>query len=220
MNKKSEHFSSPIYTDYLPELLQPLIKFTDTVIEVEKKIQKNTYTNLKSNRSFKEHEVTDHGWVYHSGSLLNYEEISTLSQKILLNSFDILDEQGYELKDYKLYFNEFWVQEFSNLGGGNHNTHIHGNSHISGFYFLKCSEKTSYPVFHDPRQSKLMCQLPEKDENNLTLANEKISVFPKPGILLMFNSYLPHEFVVDNGIEPFRFIHFNIQAIKNHEQLY
>jgi hypothetical protein len=30
---------------------------------------------------------------------------------------------------------------------------------------------------------------------------------------IFFNSYLGHEFVVDHGIEPFRFIHFNIQAV-------
>jgi len=28
----------------------------------------------------------------------------------------------------------------------------------------------------------------------------------------MFNSYLPHEFKVDSGIDAFRFIHFNIKA--------
>jgi len=30
--------------------------------------------------------------------------------------------------------------------------------------------------------------------------------------VLMFNSYLPHEFKVDSGIDAFRFIHFNIKA--------
>ena len=28
----------------------------------------------------------------------------------------------------------------------------------------------------------------------------------------MFNSYLPHEFKVDSGIDAFRFIHFNLKA--------
>ena len=31
--------------------------------------------------------------------------------------------------------------------------------------------------------------------------------------LIFFNSYLPHLYRVDSGYEPFRFIHFNIQAI-------
>ena len=34
----------------------------------------------------------------------------------------------------------------------------------------------------------------------------------KPGKLVLFNSYLPHQFDVDDGVDPFRFIHFNIQA--------
>ena len=29
----------------------------------------------------------------------------------------------------------------------------------------------------------------------------------------MFPGYLEHEFTVDYGIEPFRFIHWNIQAV-------
>ena len=33
------------------------------------------------------------------------------------------------------------------------------------------------------------------------------------GTFMFFNSYLEHEFSVDHGLEPFRFIHFNLQAI-------
>ena len=44
-----------------------------------------------------------------------------------------------------------WVQEFAKKGGGHHRAHIHWNQHVSGFYFLKCSDKTSYPVFHEPK---------------------------------------------------------------------
>ena len=31
---------------------------------------------------------------------------------------------------------------------------------------------------------------------------------------LFFNSYLTHEYVLDQGIDPFRFIHFNLQAVR------
>jgi len=37
-----------------------------------------------------------------------------------------------------------------------------------------------------------------------------------PKITMFFNSYMPHGFHVDRGIEPFRFIHWNMQAIPNH----
>ena len=35
----------------------------------------------------------------------------------------------------------------------------------------------------------------------------------KPGRLIFFPSYLPHQYIVDMGYEPFRFIHWNCQAI-------
>jgi hypothetical protein len=58
-----------------------------------------------------------------------------------------------------------------------------------------------------------MTQLKQKDESQATLSSEKINFKILPGTLIIFNSYLTHEFVMDAGIEPFRFIHFNLQAI-------
>ena len=50
---------------------------------------------------------------------------------------------------------------------------------MSGFYFLKCSNKTSKPFFHDPRPGKLMTDLTNKantkwdeGENWVDLGNE------------------------------------------------
>ena len=40
-----------------------------------------------------------------------------------------------------------------------------------------------------------------------------ISYKAKPGTLIIFPGYLEHEYAVDFGIEPFRFIHWNIQAV-------
>ena len=42
---------------------------------------------------------------------------------------------------------------------------------------------------------------------------ELIHIKPTPGTLIIFPGYLEHEYAVDHGIEPFRFIHWNIQAI-------
>ena len=51
--------------------------------------------------------------------------------------------------------------------------------------------------------------------SKLCAAMERQIVSVKPGSLLLFNSWLPHQFSVDNGIDPFRFIHFNLQAKMN-----
>ena len=121
---------------------------------------------------------------------------------------------GYDLKDYEIFLTELWVQEFNEKGGGYHESHVHYDNHISGFYFLKCSDKTSYPIFHDPRPAKLMTQLPLKDEKNITSGTDKINYTPKPGTILFFPSYINHEYPMDKGIETFRFIHFNLQAVR------
>ena len=34
-----------------------------------------------------------------------------------------------------------------------------------------------------------------------------------PGRMMFFPSYMPHQYVTDMGYEPFRFIHWNCQAI-------
>ena len=35
----------------------------------------------------------------------------------------------------------------------------------------------------------------------------------QPGRMIFFPSYMPHQYIVDMGYEPFRFIHWNCQAI-------
>jgi hypothetical protein len=59
-----------------------------------------------------------------------------------------------------------------------------------------------------------MSQLPLKNENEITYGSYKIHLKPTPGTLVFFPAYLEHEFTVDYGIEPFRFIHFNLQAVR------
>jgi len=70
------------------------------------------------------------------------------------------------------------------------------------------------PVFHDPRPAKLITQLPLKNETEITLGTHQIHYRPKPGTMIFFPAYMEHQYVVDDGIEPFRFIHFNLQAVR------
>ena len=90
--------------------------------------------------------------------------------------------------------------------------HIHGNNQISGFYFLKCSEATSHPVFHDPRPGKVMTDLLAKDNKKVNYNTNQVHYKVKPGTFIFFNSYMPHSYIHHKGKETFRFIHFNMQA--------
>jgi uncharacterized protein (TIGR02466 family) len=118
------------------------------------------------------------------------------------------------MKQYQTMFSEMWVQEFSKKGGGHHSAHIHWNQHVSGFYFLKCGEKTSYPIFHEPRTGARCTKLKMKPElKGVFHGTEQVHFKPKPGTLIIFPGYLEHEYAVDHGKAPFRFIHWNITAI-------
>ena len=78
---------------------------------------------------------------------------------------------------------------------------------------MKCSDKTSYPIFHDPRPGALMTKLPVEETKDVIMGASSISYKIKPGTFIFFPGYLTHEFPVDLGIDPFRFIHFNVQAV-------
>lgn len=198
------YFSTPIYYWEKPEFLKPLNKALDPYIKKAKDLSKKTIKEQKRT-------LGDFGIVHHSDSIA--EEKSTKKLRDVIGEYGcyILSNEGYNIKNYSLHFSDMWVQEFPKKGGGHHMTHVH-SSHLSGFYFLKCSDKTSYPIFYDPRTGKNTLQLPEIDEKNITIASDKVFYNVVPGSLLIFPSYLPHSFVVDEGIDPFRFIHFNLTA--------
>jgi len=198
---ESNFFYTPIYFDEKKDWVDKLNKLSDPYI---KEARDRNKPNLVNNKDF--------GIVHHSSYLINDNNFKEFLFYINSNAFDILTNQGFDLTNFSLATTELWVQEFASLGGGNHSPHIHWNGHISGFYFLKCSDKTSFPIFHDPRSGRMMNLLPEKNIDKLSQASSSLNFKPKPGTFVFFNSYLQHEFTVDHGIEPFRFIHFNIQA--------
>ena len=167
------------------------------------------------NKKFKI-DIKDHGMSYHSSAEMYKDERFHDFELLIRNTArNILENQGFDLSNYSIDYTEMWIQKFAYEGGGHQDTHVHWDNHISGFYFVECSERTSKPVFHDPRAGRMMLNLPIKDHSKLCPAMERQIIPVKPGTLLLFNSWLPHQFSVDNGIDPFRFIHFNLQAKKH-----
>tara|TARA_Y100001937_G_scaffold118609_1_gene173161 strand:+ start:1063 stop:1779 length:717 start_codon:yes stop_codon:yes gene_type:complete len=210
------YFQTPVYSIMKPEWLKPAIKATDKFIEAAKKREEPNVKERKKWLGNKDYlKVKDHGMSYHSSPLNGTPELKEMEQYVGNTSLNLLTEWGYDMNNYTMFFTEFWVQEFAKKGGGHHDTHVHWDNHISGFYFLKCSDKTSYPLMHDPRAGAMMTKLPHKDMSQVSPMSDMIHFKPKPGLLMFFPAYVPHQFAVDNGVEPFRFIHFNLQAVRN-----
>ena len=206
---REDLFKCPIWFAKEPGFVNSLNKASDSYIEEAKK-------NLKPDidkRNKKFGNKGDMGHVFHSTSLIEDPDFKELQDYIGATSHNLLIEMGYDMTNYEIFITEMWVQEFAEKGGGQHTLHTHWNGHISGFYFLKASERTSLPLFEDPRPGNLMNSLPEKNKENVTYASTAINYKVEPGSMLFFPSYMPHQYAVDMGYDPFRFIHWNCQAI-------
>ena len=204
-----QYFASPIWWADEPSFVNKLNKASDPYIEDSKKRLKPAID--KRNKNFG--NKGDMGHVFHSTSLIGDPNFAELQNYVGATAHNLLGEMGFDLTNYQVFITELWVQEFAKKGAGYHTLHTHWNGHISGFYFLKASEKTSQPIFEDPRPGNMMNLLPLKDRTKLSYANHQIYYRARPGTMMFFPSYMPHLYSVDLGYEPFRFIHWNCQAV-------
>ena len=193
----NEYFKTPIWFEQKLEFIKSLTKASDKYIKAAKNLPE-AKAHIK--------KFGDFG--------INDNDFRDFKHYIGQKSSEYLDHQGYDMSQYTTMFSEMWVQEFAKKGGGHHSAHIHWNQHVSGFYFLKANEKTSFPIFHEPRTGARATKLKMKTNiKEILNGNELIHFKPQPGTLIIFPGYLEHEFSIDFGIEPFRFIHWNIQAV-------
>ena len=206
---REDYFKCPIWFADEPAFVNKLNKASDKYIKQSKKNLEKDIN--KRNKKFG--NKGDMGNVFHSSTLIGDSNFLELQNYVGATSHNLLLEMGFDLSQHQVFITEMWVQEFAKNGGGHHTLHTHWNGHMSGFYFLKASEKTSRPIFEDPRPGNLMNLLPQKDTSKITYASHQINYDVKPGRMIFFPSYMPHQYVVDMGYEPFRFIHWNCQAI-------
>ena len=197
-----EYFKTPFWFEEKPEFLKSLTKATDSYIKEARELRK---TDIK--------KTNDFGTSYHSKQLTIDTKFKDFHNYVGQKAFEFLNWQGFDMQQYITFFSESWVQEFSKNGGGHRSAYIYHNQHVSGFYFLKASEHTSYPIFHEPRTGARCTKLKLKDSTIINHGTELLHFKVKSGVLLFFPGYMEHEFAVDHGKEPFRFIHFNIQAV-------
>ncbi|HEY2032342.1 MAG TPA: TIGR02466 family protein [Rhizomicrobium sp.] len=94
-----------------------------------------------------------------------------------------------------LALDSLWVNVMDR--GGIHAAHIHPHSVISGTYYVEVPKDAADIRFEDPRLAMMMAAPPRKEKarrQNQTF----VRVSPKPGTLLLWESFLRHE-VLPNG---------------------
>jgi uncharacterized protein (TIGR02466 family) len=96
----------------------------------------------------------------------------------------------YELAGRALALDSLWINVMDR--GGIHTAHIHPHSVISGTYYVEVPKGAADIRFEDPRLAMMMAAPPRKARarrENQTF----VQVSPKPGTLLLWESFLRHE---------------------------
>ena len=91
--------------------------------------------------------------------------------------------------DRKPKLDSLWVNLLKS--GGHHSGHIHPHSALSGTFYVEVPAGSGAIRFEDPRLPLMMAAPPRADAF--------VSVEPKPGLLLMWESWLRHEVLAGSG---------------------
>ncbi len=194
MNKPNLLFPTPVWTltlDNYKEINEKMFNF----IKSEQK--KDQLGIKKSNLK---------GW--HSKDFdLKEEDPQNFIAFILPAIERVMTDMNWERKKQTVKIDNMWA--IINIGGSANLRHQHGNSTISGAYYVRAPENSGDIVFYDPRPAAVYSH---PTVTNPNLLNAQINgIKPKEGALVLFPSYLDHS-VNENLSNSERIvISFNIQ---------
>ena len=113
---------------------------------------------------------------------------SVLGKALARHATKFADECGFDLSR-KPRLDSLWVNLLK--PGGQHGGHIHPHSIISGTFYVEAPLASGAIRFEDPRLP-LMMAAPIREETFVTIQ-------PRPGLLLLWESWLRHEVLPGTG---------------------
>jgi len=115
-------------------------------------------------------------------------------------------ELDFDLRGHKPVVDSIWINILE--PGGAHAGHIHTNSVISGTVYIDVPDGASAIRFEDPRLDKMMAAPPRKAKagpHNKSF----VSIQPAPGTVLLWESWLRHEVLLNRAHEDRISVSFN-----------
>lgn len=113
-----------------------------------------------------------------------------LERIIARHATSFAKELHWDMRGLKPVCDSFWVNVMPE--GGSHTSHIHRNSVISGTYYVTVPDGAGPIVFEDPRLPLLMAAPPQARSAPAHM-RDHVTEMPKPGSLLLWESWLRHE---------------------------
>ena len=193
MNKPNLFFPTPVWTLQLDEyqsINEQMYKFIK--ITQSKDQQGISKSNIK-------------GW--HSKDFNMQENEPKNFIKFILPAIEqVITDMNWEKQKQSVNINNMWA--IINTGGSANLRHQHGNSTISGAYYVRAPKNSGDIVFYDPRPAPVYTYPKAVNPNLLNAQVNGIS--PKEGALVLFPSYLDHSVNENLSNEERIVISFNI----------
>jgi uncharacterized protein (TIGR02466 family) len=111
-----------------------------------------------------------------------------------------------DLGKRRLTLDSLWINVLS--PGGVHTSHVHPHSVVSGTYYVAVPEGASAIKFEDPRLGLMMAAPPRKAKA-APESRQFVYVGPKPGTVLLWESWLRHEVPLNAAEEERISVSFN-----------
>jgi len=185
MGKFQTLFVTRLYRNQLPLKRNPVLEQTCLGLAAE---------DRAGQRWAKEHGYDGYtSYASLNDLTLRASVLAELERDIARHVATFARDAQFELNGRKLALDSLWINVMNK--GAVHAAHIHPHAVVSGTYYVTVPDKTGAIRFEDPRLPMLMAAPPRKA--NAKPANRPfVSVMPKPGMLLLWESWLRH------GVEP------------------
>jgi uncharacterized protein (TIGR02466 family) len=121
--------------------------------------------------------------------------VADLAKLLTRHATSFAGECAFDLSR-KPRLDSLWVNLLKS--GGHHSGHVHPNSVISGTFYVEVPNGSGVIRFEDPR-SPLMMAAPPRQKDAPEELQPFVSVEPRPGLLLMWESWLRHEVLAGRG---------------------
>ena len=191
-----------------PNLLFPTPVWT-IQLDNYKNMNVEMYNFIKSEQKEDEIGITKSnikGW--HSKDFdLNDKKTQNFISFILPAIEQVMSDMNWEKQKQTSKINNMWA--IINTGGSTNLRHQHGNSTISGAYYVRAPINSGDIVFYDPRPAPVYSHPNVVNPNSLNAQVNRIS--PKEGALILFPSYLDHSVNENHSNDERIVISFNIR---------
>ncbi len=193
MNKPNLFFPTPVWTLQLGDY---------------QSINEQMYKFIKNAQSKDQQGISKSnikGW--HSKDFNMQENEPKNFIKFILPAIEqVITDMNWEKQKQSININNMWA--IINIGGSANLRHQHGNSTISGAYYVRAPKNSGDIVFYDPRPAPVYTYPKAVNPNLLNAQVNGIS--PKEGALVLFPSYLDHSVNENLSNEERIVISFNI----------